>query len=178
MWTNYNFLCAPPILLMPRRILFIRLMALIPIKCSVSDPIKTLFFNISNWLWNPSDEVLFMYIPTLSCFYFSILLFHVRSSWEFLSGRHFFPRTDIRGTSSVWSLSRLGWFSTAVRDRNCECSVVARTFGPYVGCKCSRLVCDQGVRLGYMAVFVLVSRIAFLHNTYSVEATNLFADAK
>lgn len=43
----------PPILLMPRRILFIRLTALIPIKCSVSDPIKTLFFNISNWLWNP-----------------------------------------------------------------------------------------------------------------------------
>ena len=54
--------------------------------------------------------------------------------------------------------SRLEWFSTAVRDRNYECSVVARTFGPYVGRKCSRLVCGQGVRLGYITILVLVPR--------------------
>lgn len=53
-----------------------------------------------------------------------------------------------------------------------------RTLGPYVGCKCPRLVRGQCARSGYMAVFVLVPRINFLHSTYPVEAKNLFSDAK
>lgn len=99
----------------------------------------------------------------LSCFYFFTSQCSI--SLRISSGRALFSLPSRRYTWHFFGirplLPQLGWFSTAVRDSNRECSVVARRFGPYVDCKCSRLVCGQYVRLGYMAVFVLIPRIAF-----------------